>query len=419
MMPTRFVLLLAWLLVLAGTAEGQDRRGARESNWGAPHPTGPSSAGSFGPAGESRAAGNSPRPQQNSQFSPDGLFQEPSWGQAIRSFGPDDSLLFTPDDGAVVVPDAIAAAELEDRARAREESMLWGFGITNRSPIRLRSQWEPASPVAGQSTDLKTWRHDLTLQAPLWQNEVDRLILSLGAATSQFDTAAVFPDSGRPFPDELWNVRLGANYIRNFANGWTGGLGVNVFSASDEPFAELRDVKIGATAFLRVPVNDHDAWNFALLYSPLSELPYPLPGIAYQWEPSDNFRMNIGLPFRVMYRPHEDLTFDLSYMVLRSVHAQATYRIAEPWRAYVAFDWESQAWFLHDRADDHERLFYYDKRLSVGLQTTLLNHVLVDLSAGYLFDRFYFTGENFSDSDHDRLDIGDGLFLSLQASLKW
>ncbi len=163
----------------------------------------------------------------------------------------------------------------------------------------------------------------------LWQNDVDRLVFSLGAATSQFDTAAVFPDDGRPFPDELWNLRLGANYIRNFANGWTGGLGVNVFSASDEPLAERRDVKVGATAFLRIPVNDRDAWNLALLYSPLSDLPYPLPGIAYQWEPSDDFRMNIGLPFRVMYRPHEALSFDLSYMVLRSIHAQATYRITE------------------------------------------------------------------------------------------
>ncbi len=74
---------------------------------------------------------------------------------------------------------------------------------------------------------------------------------------------------------------------------------------------------------------------------------------------------------------------------------------------------------MHDRPDDQERLFYYDQRLSLGLQATLLNYLLVDLSAGYLFDRFYFTGENFSDRDQNRIDIGNGPFVSLQASLKW
>jgi hypothetical protein len=406
MMLTRLASLSACLLLLASTAASQE------------HLPGD---GRF----ESRAAGGATA-AVSLPITSDGPFYEPSWGQPVRSFGPDDVLLLPPDeallvspDDTIVAPDALAAAEIEDRAWRREESLLWGFGITNRSPIRIRSQWEPDSPVAGQGADLQTWRHDLTLQAPLWQNEVDRLILSLNAATSQFETTAVLPDTGRPLPDELWNIRLSANYIRNFDNGWTGGLGATVLSASDEPFAEMSEVKVGATAFLRIPANDRDAWNFALLYSPLSELPYPLPAIAYQWVPSDNFRMNIGLPFRVMYRPHEDVTLDLSYTALRSVHAQATYRIVEPWRVYVAFDWESQAWFLHDRADDDERLFYYNKRLSVGLQSTLLNAVLVDLSAGYLFDRFYFTGENFSDRGHDRVDIGDGLFLSLQASLKW
>src|SRR5262249_14124687 len=153
----------------------------------------------------------------------------------------------------------------------------------------------------------------------------DMFVLSLGAGVSEFNTGAILPDTLRHFPDELWNVRIGTNYIHTFDNGWRGGIGLNVASPSDRPFGDLRDVTVGTTAFLRVPVNEHDAWNFTLMYSPMSELPFPLPGVSYQWQPSEDFRVNIGLPFRIMYRPYEDLTLDFSYMLLRTIHAQATY----------------------------------------------------------------------------------------------
>ena len=58
------------------------------------------------------------------------------------------------------------------------------------------------------------------------------------------------------------------------------------------------------------------------MYSPTSELPFPIPGVAYVWQPADNFRMNIGVPFMVMYRPVDDLTLDFSYMLVRTVHAR-------------------------------------------------------------------------------------------------
>jgi Domain of unknown function (DUF6268) len=350
-----------------------------------------------------------PAPQGEPAPAYDGPIREPAWGPPVIEFPESD-----------ISPPAPGPASPPGTQRpGTDEAMMWGLGVNNRSPFRYRSQWEPGAAVAGQPTDLGMWRNELSLMAPLWRSGRDMFLLSLGAADSEFNTNAILPDTGRHFPDELWNVRIGANYIHGFDNGWKGGIGVTVASPSDRPFADLRDVSVGMTAFLRIPVCEHDAWNFVLMYSPVSELPFPLPGVSYQWQPSDDFHMNIGLPFRVMYRPCEDLTLDFSYMLLRTVHAQATYRLGDSWRLYTAFDWESQSWFLHDRESDRERLFSYDKRLSAGVQTTLLEHVQVDLSAGYLFDRFYFTGENFADDHHDRIDLESGLFVSLQASVSW
>jgi len=58
-------------------------------------------------------------------------------------------------------------------------------------------------------------------------------------------------------------------------------------------------------------------------------------------------------------------------------------------------------------------------RLSTGVRTPLFQKLTVDLSTGYMFDRFYFTGQDYNDRNHDRLNIGSGVYASLEASLRF
>jgi hypothetical protein len=297
--------------------------------------------------------------------------------------------------------------------------MMGMGGGGSKSPVRYGIMWQPDVAVEGQATDLGLIQHDLNLMYPVWKSDPHTVILSGGVQLDLFNTDAVLPDSGRAFPAELWNIKLGMNYIRRFDNGWTGGASANIGSASDQPFSAMRDVNFGMFAFLRVPHRERNAWNLSLAYAPLSPIPFPIPMASYQWQKSDAFSMNIGVPLQMTYRPTERLKFDVSYMLLTTVHAQATYQLNDQWTTYGAFDWQNQSWFLDDRQDRKERLFSYDKRLSVGVKTKVLKHLAVDLSTGYLFDRYFFTGQNFNDSDHDRIDIGSGLFASAQAGLTW
>lgn len=294
-----------------------------------------------------------------------------------------------------------------------------GSGSADKSPLRYGLMWEPAQPVQGQPTDLGMVEHDFSFKFPMWASGPDVISFSGGVCADLFQTEAVLPDSGRAFPEELWNIRAGINYMRRFDNGWTGGATLNIGSACDRPFESLRDMDFTASAFLRVPRGEHDAWKFSLVYAPMSQIPYPLPLVAYQWHPSDMFNMDIGLPFKVTYRPTESLTFDVSYMLLTTVHAKATYQLRDSWQVYGAFDWEYDSWFLHDREDYKERLFSYDMRLSVGVRKTVFQKLNVDLSTGYMFDRFYFTGQDYNDRNHDRLNIGSGVYASLEASLRF
>jgi hypothetical protein len=284
---------------------------------------------------------------------------------------------------------------------------------------RYDVSWFPQEPVAGQPTNLGFARQDFSLGFPLWQNCTDEWTGSVNVRGELFNTGAILPDTLQAFPSDLWNIRLGTTYRHLFDNGWIAGGTVTVGTASDKPFHSINEMTAGVNAFLVVPQGEHNAWLFTLTYSPTSELPIPIPGVAYVWQPSPQLRMNIGLPFQVMYRPTDDLTLDFSYMLLTNIHARATYRLCHPILVYAGYDWENESYFLADRLDERDRLFYFDQRLSAGAKAILSKHWSLDLSTGYVFDRFYFEGRSFSDRHHNRVDVGDGPFVSFQVQARW
>lgn len=288
-------------------------------------------------------------------------------------------------------------------------------------PVRAdyRATWFPDEPVKGQPTQLGFVRQDFSLTCPIWQCAPDEWSASIHVRNELFQTDALFPTTGQPFPDTLWNVHLGTTYRHLFDNGWVAGGTVSVGSASDKPFDTINEMTAGLNGFLRIPQGEHNAWLFTLSYSSNSELPIPIPGVAFIWQPSDQLRMNIGLPFQIMYRPFDDLTFDLSYMLLTSVHARATYRVLPKLRVYGGYDYNNESYLPADRLDDRDRLFYYDQHLTTGMQYSVSQWATLDLSGGYTFDRFYFEGHSFSDRSHNRIDVGDGPFISADFRIRW
>jgi hypothetical protein len=288
-------------------------------------------------------------------------------------------------------------------------------------PLRAsyRATWYPQEHVSGQDTSLGYFEHDFSLSFPLWQDSCNEWSASTHVRAEVFHTGAILPDTHQPFPDELWNVRFGTGYRHLFENGWIAGGNVSLGSASDKPFHSIDEILVGANGFLRIPQGEHNAWLFTLSYSTNSELPIPLPGVAYVWQPCPSFRMNVGLPFQLMVRPCDDLTLDFSYMLLHTIHARATYHAWGPVRVYGGFDWSNENYFLADRADSNERFFYYDMRVTGGVLVRLGPEAALDLSSGYVFDRYYFEGQHFSDSNFNRVDVGAGPFLSLQFQLRY
>lgn len=281
----------------------------------------------------------------------------------------------------------------------------------------------PDQPVSGQPAELGLLQQDFSLSVPLHQSATDEWYGSFRVRNQEFATGAVLPDTGEPFPDELWNVRIGTGYRHRFESGWIGALDVTVGSPSDKPFASIDEIDISVNAVLRVPARrKRDAWIFFLNYASNREFwPHiPIPGFGYSFQPNDQLTAVIttGL-LSLQYRPVETLTLSATYIAVRTVDVRLTYQVFRPIRLWVGFDWTNERYLRAGRADPDDRLFYYEKRIRGGAIIGLARQLYVDVTVGYSFDRFYFEGEGYGDNDQNRVDVGAGPFAAIRLGARF
>ena len=289
----------------------------------------------------------------------------------------------------------------------------------DRSPLKVRTLWAPAQNVRGQGSKVSMTGLQASLAVPLYIEPTGRSIWIAMTNLEHLELGgnAILPDSLTPLPTDLWKITVGVLHSREFDNGWRGGLMLNVGAASDEPFAGIRDMTLTTLGFLTVPAGPRDAWSFSLFYSPTSQLPFPIPGIAYVWRPGEQFSANIGIPFSLRYQPTETFCFTASYLPLTNVTLRASQQLATYWNLYAGYQITNETYWLSDRVNSHDRLYLFDQRAAIGLERDLPFGFSVDLSAAYVFDRRIFQAESFSGDRRDVIAIDAGPAVSLL--LRW
>ena len=300
-----------------------------------------------------------------------------------------------------------------ERVRPNRAGMAGG---DQRSPVRASMFWMPAQSLTTQPGELTMNGESLNLAAPLWLEEGNVWLATGGLQRLEIGSSAILPDSQQPLPEELWQTSIGAMHFRDLDNGWQVGGIFNVGSASDEPFGGLRDMTVAVIGFLNVPSGERDAWNFSLIYSPTSQLPFPIPGVAYVWRPNDALTMKIGVPFAIDYQATETLSLSASYVPLTNVQLLAKQRLGEAWCLYGGYEVTNDTYWLSERERDDDRLYFFDQRLKVGLQRDLLWGLKADVSAAYVFDRQIFQSDSFTGDRRDEIGIDPGLMGSLMIS---
>ena len=299
------------------------------------------------------------------------------------------------------------------RGRARSSSAVPAGN--ERSPVRFAATWMPGQQVQGQATDLALGGLQANLALPVRIAPDGRWIwlATSGFEYLQIDTGAILPDSQVAVPAELWKLSVGTMHFREFDNGWKAGGLFSVGTASDQPFADLRDLTLTSLAFLDIPNGPRDAWNLSLFYSPTSQLPFPIPGAAYVWRPSERFSANIGVPFSFRYQPTDAWTLTADYRPLTAVNLRVGRALGNEWSVYARYEIVNETFWLAERTNSQDRLYLFDQRAALGIERSLPAGFKLDLNAAYVFDRSIFQAESFSDSRRDVLNISPGAAISL------
>ena len=129
-----------------------------------------------------------------------------------------------------------------------------------------KALWLPDQAVANQAAHLGMEQQELSLRVPIWKDGPDAILFSTRVRWENFQTDAILPDTGQPFPADLWNVNFGTSYFHRFDNGYLGGASVNLGSASDQPFHSFQEDTASVNGLLRCRRASIMRGFFALLY---------------------------------------------------------------------------------------------------------------------------------------------------------
>lgn len=281
-------------------------------------------------------------------------------------------------------------------------------------------EWFPAQPVQGQDVDFQLFEQDASTGMPIYRGDYGTAVLTASVQNTHYFTDAVLPDTGRAFPDDLWNVKFGLTYIRKFDSGSSLGIISSIGSASDKPFQSGDEINLNLISFLRKPAwNERDAWMFGVMYSPTGSLNFPVPIIAYEWNKSEAFQMNLGIPFSMTWRPREDWTLVATYVPLTNGSVMLTHDLSERWHVYGGYRSVARSYFLSDRVEKDDRFFALQQRLVTGIRWDVGKYGALDFSTGYAFDRRYGEGENQGSDLHDEVKVEPGAFIGLDFRLRF
>ena len=287
----------------------------------------------------------------------------------------------------------------------------------SNAPFSLGGFWAAASSVGGQPATLAMNAEFARIGIPLLPPQEGQP-LWLGIAKFgrlELTSDAVLPDSGGRLPSQLWLVETGLTHIRPLDSGGTLGGSFLFGTASDQPYVATRDLTLMAVGFWQTPAaNSRDDWSFSVFYSPTSQLPYPLPGLAYIWKPTETLEAKIGLPGGIEYRPNDDWEFSLNYFPLVNVAAVARRRLSEQASLFATYRTDTQIYFLADRLLTDDRFYVFDQRAAIGLERRLGGGFSLESTISYLFDRTLFQGTSFSSARRDVIHVDPGLALAVQ-----
>ena len=271
--------------------------------------------------------------------------------------------------------------------------------------------------VEDEDAEVEAFRLEGRVRLMLGKPSSDEWVLSLDALAWDLDSDAHFDESGKSLPDDLQNYAMGITYRRFLDNDWMWGQHLRLGSASDEPFHSPDEMYVKGTTFLRIPSGDANAWLFLLDLDTNREFPV-LPGVAYQYVFNRQLWVVVGIPvFALGWQATESIQVDLSYLPLKNVNASTTWRLTDPLKMRLAFEWRSDYFKRADRDEWDDRIEVEEKRGVIGFEYSFTEQLSLGLEGGYAFGREIGEGDSWDDRRENNIEIEDSWFGGIK--LNW
>jgi hypothetical protein len=291
-----------------------------------------------------------------------------------------------------------------------------GFGGFGGDEPGYEITWYPSTAIEGQGGELSVVKNRLSAELPVWGNDADMVMMSFSASNTHFSGDAVLPDTKRAFPSDLQSLKLGLNHMHQYGDGTSRMLMLDIESSSDKPFQSAREINLTLGGFYLKPAkNGRDSWMFGAIYSPFGWPNFPIPLVAYQWNPSETLSASIGLPMSLNWQPTAKLKVDLG-LNPSGIDALTSYQASEHLRFYGGYQQVQEQYFLADRVNRKDNFFMLEQHFIVGMHRELWQAIALDVNAGYAFDRHFGEGDDQQDL-RDRVNLDDGAFVG--ARLIW
>ena len=125
----------------------------------------------------------------------------------------------------------------------------------------------------------------------------------------------------------------------------------------------------------------------------------PLPSVLYQRQHSETISYGLGFPINnVHWQVNDRLSVRALYVLPTTINLAVEYKFNDGWKAFGRFDNQLDA-FTIDRAQDHRRLFFQQRRIEAGIRMHSDQQIDLTLAAGYTFGQEFSTGHDVRDLD--------------------
>lgn len=289
----------------------------------------------------------------------------------------------------------------------------FNFSVGVIPPEKMRTQFSYTG-LFHQKADFpqgegRTQFQEFDLTLPIHKTETEGFSFNLKG-----NKLAVIPEQSEY--SSFSELKASLNYTQVIDQQRQWSLSVRYGSASDKVFENSSVITYGATGTYSFPQTEKNRWLLLLDYANdrpiLNNL--PLPGFAYFYNPSKEFRGVFGVPFAsINWNFAQSFSLDFMTVIPWVFKGAINYQLNSYSKIYSGFNFSQLTYYKFDRTNSKERVFFDEKKMFVGLKIPLHPKIFSEFELGHAFDRSIFKAESYQLNPDNPTLIGNAFYGKL------